>query len=348
MKEFFITILFGLLILCISVIAVEDVRVIDAGDTWFEVAFNTSTETGGSIVYGTSYYSLSDSATFSSSFNHVVTIEELDANTLYYYDLVIDGETDDNEGRHYRFVTNIGSGDSYFMSNKGDDSDSGSFAEPWKTIVNARDNMEAGDTLLIMDGTYIGAGENVGVVFREENSGEPGNPIVYRAYNKGYGMHPVFDAEFSVDTCSDYHCYVFKTLRWTHDLVFDSIWVRNVIDEMAETGGFIQRYSDRIDFYDCYVSDMVGGDRTQLSGAFMFCGTKDSNIVGARAWNLHGEETGNKGGINLYYGSGEQRYATNVTTRMSELWDCDAGVQVKSWGQEDAVFENNFFHDILD
>ena len=55
------------------------------------------------------------------------------------------------------------------------DSNPGTLAQPWKTIVHAAKAARAGDTVYVRAGTYTGQ-----VVVA--NSGEPGKEIVLRAY----------------------------------------------------------------------------------------------------------------------------------------------------------------------
>ena len=54
-------------------------------------------------------------------------------------------------------------GEIYFVDPIGSDSNDGSEASPWETIQFAVDNVQAGDTILLQSGTYVGA--------RAENSG---------------------------------------------------------------------------------------------------------------------------------------------------------------------------------
>jgi len=63
----------------------------------------------------------------------------------------------------------------YYVAPTGDDSNSGTLNQPWRTIRHAADTMVAGDTVYIKAGTY-----NERVVPR--NSGSVGNYITYTAY----------------------------------------------------------------------------------------------------------------------------------------------------------------------
>ena len=63
----------------------------------------------------------------------------------------------------------------YFVSTSGSDANPGTLAQPFKTIQKAADVMGAGDSCLILAGTYR---ETVIPV----NNGAPGNPIVFKNY----------------------------------------------------------------------------------------------------------------------------------------------------------------------
>jgi len=66
----------------------------------------------------------------------------------------------------------------YFVSPSGNDSNPGTFADPWKTIQKAVENLEAGDWVYIREGTYEGI--QGGWVF--QNSGTASQPIVLKNY----------------------------------------------------------------------------------------------------------------------------------------------------------------------
>lgn len=65
----------------------------------------------------------------------------------------------------------------YYVATTGDDSDSGSLAEPWATIQKAADTMSAGDTCYIRGGSYHEEVDLSGV------AGNKGNPITFTNYN---------------------------------------------------------------------------------------------------------------------------------------------------------------------
>ncbi len=70
--------------------------------------------------------------------------------------------------------TPVNAANTYYVSPTGDDSKTGSSTAPWKTIQKAANTMVAGDTVIVLPGTYS---ERVTVT----KSGSSGAPITFRA-----------------------------------------------------------------------------------------------------------------------------------------------------------------------
>lgn len=72
----------------------------------------------------------------------------------------------------------------YFVSLKGDDSSSGSYQRPWRTLLKARDTIQPGDTVYAMDGVSQtsddGQGWRAAMLLRR--GGSPGLPMALVAY----------------------------------------------------------------------------------------------------------------------------------------------------------------------
>jgi hypothetical protein len=66
-------------------------------------------------------------------------------------------------------------GRTYYVAPNGNDSNPGSESQPWRTIQHAANTLQAGETVLVKEGTYS---EYV----RPANSGTPGEYIVFKAY----------------------------------------------------------------------------------------------------------------------------------------------------------------------
>ncbi|RJG01276.1 chondroitinase-B domain-containing protein [Noviherbaspirillum sedimenti] len=69
-------------------------------------------------------------------------------------------------------------GPTYYISPTGNDGNAGSMSAPWRTIQKAANTLSAGDTAVLMDGTY----EEGEIVFKR--SGTPSQPITFKAQNK--------------------------------------------------------------------------------------------------------------------------------------------------------------------
>ena len=73
----------------------------------------------------------------------------------------------------------IASGNTYYVSPDGDDTNDGSEAQPWATLCKAAQELQAGDTAIFKNGTY---NEVQYTVF--SNSGTDDAPITIKAENK--------------------------------------------------------------------------------------------------------------------------------------------------------------------
>ena len=63
--------------------------------------------------------------------------------------------------------------DTFWVSNDGENGAPGTQDLPWETLQYAADQVQHGDTVIIMAGSYAG--------FRAKSSGDPGNPITFKA-----------------------------------------------------------------------------------------------------------------------------------------------------------------------
>jgi hypothetical protein len=85
---------------------------------------------------------------------------------------------------------NLGEGlCTYYSSSSGDQSGSGGFSDPFRTILEGVEILEAGDVLCVRDGTY-------NEIVKVSNSGTPTDPITIRVYP---GELPVIDGRAGVD-----------------------------------------------------------------------------------------------------------------------------------------------------
>ena len=96
------------------------------------------------------------------------------------------------------------SGETYYVSPDGDDANSGlSEAEAFQTLQYAADQLEPGDTALVMDGTY--SKPNSDHVVEIKTSGEPDNWIFFRAHP---GHEPLITVEDNYTGIYTYASYI--------------------------------------------------------------------------------------------------------------------------------------------
>jgi hypothetical protein len=81
-------------------------------------------------------------------------------------------------------------GNSYYISPTGSDSNTGSITSPWKTISSSSAKLKPGDTLYARGGTYTGQGN---IIWK--NSGTSTAPITFKAYP---GETPLFDGGWNL------------------------------------------------------------------------------------------------------------------------------------------------------
>ena len=76
----------------------------------------------------------------------------------------------------------VRSGNLFFVSTKGSDSNNGSFATPFASIPHCKTAMKAGDTCYIQDGVKATALDDFDATLQVQNGGTAGSPIAFVAY----------------------------------------------------------------------------------------------------------------------------------------------------------------------
>ncbi|PWB68807.1 MAG: hypothetical protein C3F15_15890 [Holophagae bacterium] len=76
----------------------------------------------------------------------------------------------------------VRSGSIFFVASRGSDTNGGSYARPWATVVHAKNTMTPGDVTYLMDGVSQTSEENAGAAVAIERGGEPGRPLALVAY----------------------------------------------------------------------------------------------------------------------------------------------------------------------
>jgi len=97
-------------------------------------------------------------------------------------------------------------GSQYYVATDGSDSNPGSLSKPWRTVEKGLESLQAGDTLLIRQGTYVER-----ITSPKINAGTPTSRIVVKAYP---GERPVIKGLLWI-TGADY--WVFNGVNVTWD-----------------------------------------------------------------------------------------------------------------------------------
>jgi hypothetical protein len=71
------------------------------------------------------------------------------------------------------FLPREAAAETYYVSQTGNDADSGTIQRPWSTLQHAADRLAPGETVIVLSGTYAG--------FNMFRSGSPGHPITFSA-----------------------------------------------------------------------------------------------------------------------------------------------------------------------
>jgi parallel beta-helix repeat protein len=128
----------------------------------------------------------------------------------------------------------IPSGNKYYVSPSGNDSNPGTSAQPWKTLQHAADLVNAGDTIMILPGTYTKG-------LKLTRSGEPGKTIKFIGTDVSTTV---------IDGSSDERdCFFIEEADY---ISFENITIKN-----AMRAGIRLSYSDHIAIKNCRLADNV-------------------------------------------------------------------------------------------
>ena len=168
----------------------------------------------------------------------------------------------------------------YYVAEDGDDSNKGTFKQPWKTIQYAVNKLDAGDTLNIKAGTYS---EQITI----SNSGNPFNHIVIKniekndIYNntkdgvymdansmKKFGYNTIMEnniynnGQNGIMFAGQHHCLVFK------NVIHDNGWNFNLETEANALHGIYIMLADYNIIYDNKMYSNFNGGAVRLEGSY--------------------------------------------------------------------------------
>ncbi len=213
----------------------------------------------------------------------------------------------------------VRAGNIYYVSPSGSDNDPGTLAQPWRTPAHAADQLAPGDVLYLRAGTYTGNDSDVSLYLRSANSGQSGNPIVYRAMP---GETPVFDGS----QASNSNLYISAS--------------HTVFSGVSITAAGSQGWASLGDNNRLVDSDVYGNmsDGKTGSGVNVSNGSSDSSIVGCKVHD-NGDTTLDHG----FYIKGQ-----NLWIAYNDVYNnFGFGLQIYDGtgsSNADVVIEGNRFH----
>lgn len=138
----------------------------------------------------------------------------------------------------------------FHIATNGNDSNSGSSAQPWKTIQHAMEELEPGNTVYIHQGTYTNS-------LYLDVSGSEGQMITFENYE---------DDEVIIDG-SNFSSSAILEMIDVHHIVIDGLTFRN-LEKRDAIGILVEGASDNITIKNCKIyninfSDNPGADVTE-------------------------------------------------------------------------------------
>jgi hypothetical protein len=223
-------------------------------------------------------------------------------------------------------------GTTYYVATSGNDSNPGTTALPWRTVLKAAQTLTAGQTALVRGGTYA----ERSIMFT--HSGAPGNPITIKAAT---GEVPVIDAGFTTSIPPDGvgDTPVFN-IDGTSYITLDGLTIKR--GRTANVTISNDRVTTDITIQNCTLLDFTTGD----NAASIYVNTGSHRIT-IKDNSIHGRIAGLRANVAngiIMFNAGD------VTIQNNNIYDLVQGISYKhSVDRRDQVFvENNLIHDITD
>ncbi len=225
----------------------------------------------------------------------------------------------------------VRSGNIYFVSTSGNDSNNGSYATPWKTVLQARDSMVAGDTTYLENGvaqtTDDGSGWNTCLLLGPQvstASGTAAAPIAMLAYpgaTATIGNVSGPDSGIRTDNengpGADYWVFGGLTLRGQNEAMtpYGATGWRIVGNDMScpngngQSGCFESNLFSNVKFYGNNVHDTgTAGASDQYHGVYFSTDSNHldigwntiANVQGCRGIQIHSSPVDSNSGYNQY------------------------------------------------
>jgi hypothetical protein len=226
----------------------------------------------------------------------------------------------------------------YFVSPSGNDRNSGSFSKPWKNLVFAKDSLQPGDTLYVMNGLVQTSLDKYESALSIQTSGRPGRPVAIVAYPGSKAIVGSFTAPRiaartpNIDRTSNHWVLAGLTFRGDMealDLTASDDW-RIVGNDFSCPNGFGATgcvetgQATHVEFLGNSVHDVAQPGTTKAYHAVYF--STDSNHIEV-AWNVIANVRGCRGlqfhSSPLDPGTGRNLYDLNVHDNIIHDVVCD-------------------------
>ncbi len=214
----------------------------------------------------------------------------------------------------------------YFVSINGNDNDSGTENQPWKTIQKAADELEAGDTVIILEGVYE---EQV----IPKKSGQAGKYIIYKAKS---GAEVIIDgANLNI---ADGHSALFLIHNKNYIKVI-GISVRNIgttYSASYDQAGFMIENAHHIEIKNCTTYNTFSSGIISLNSHDL---SIDNNLI-RKACNGGEQEC-----ISITDGSYNFEVMNNEVYDGGSGLNGGEGIDVKQ-GSHDGDVHHNYVHNL--
>jgi hypothetical protein len=260
----------------------------------------------------------------------------------------------------------------YYVSTSGSDSNGGTQSAPFRHISRGASVAQAGDTVMVMDGSYDNEGQvadpnSLGAVVTVRNSGAPGSPITIMAQNRG---RAILDA--ASGTQSSFGCYAawsYFDLSYTsyvviqgfviqngclqaihangnaHDITIRWNEIRNIgnwnnsAGTGSPTGIYVNKNEYNFTFDGNTFHDIGGGANVNQQHAIYSSGSNITIVNNVFYNQMHGFDVHLAGGSNVYISNNTFAFANPNRDGHIVLWDDDIPNSLNH-----IVIQNNVFY----
>jgi len=250
-----------------------------------------------------------------------------------------------NRSRNIRLATfasaliflSSASGATYYVGTNGSDSNPGTSSAPFRHLSKGASVARAGDTVIVMDGTYDNEGVvSPGYVVTLYYSGTPGNPITFRAQNRGKA---ILDAMNTSTTASCNGAYSYFNLYNASYIVIQGFVIQRGCNEGIHSNDSAHditvRWNEIRNIANHTATDQIGRDGIYINSS-QYNFTFDGNV-----WH----DIGRTDGISpLHFDHGIYSHGQNMTIVNNVFYNMNRGWSIQlADGASNWLVANNTF-----